>query len=198
MPLTGRASVIAQLLDEDSAAFPITNAYSIKAEFLSNPDSAAVLLTKTSGAGEVTALSTAGYIYVPLAALDIANFGVGKLLTLRVSLIYVNDGVTIRLVNHFYVIPLNQLIVWSQPTEVAMALSTQFKNTVKSALGEAYLDTILCVNQPVGCSIEIYVDGDQPPQNWILVASQAASVAGATRRAIDYAAGTNEKVWFRE
>jgi hypothetical protein len=198
MPMVGRACVLAELLGTDQEPYAITNAYKIVLEFRKYADDTAALFSLDSSLGEVTVLETLGYIYAPLSDVNKAFLPQLGSSTMMVKLVSVADATVIGLVNLFYLIPLKQSFSWDRPTEVYMALSTTFKNTAKSALGEAYLDTVLCVNQPVGCSLEIYIDGDQPPQNWILVASTAASVAGATRRCIDYAPGTNEKVWFRE
>lgn len=197
VPLVGKKSIMAQLLDSASTAFPITSTFVVKVEVLASPDAAAALFTLRSDAGTVVVLDTLGYIYCPLSDVNAALMKVGKLHTLRVTLLLVADETVIELLNTFYLIPLNQLLVWSRPTEVAMALSTVFKNTLYDDTGEAALDAILCVNQPVGCQVEIYVDENNPPQTWVLRASVVATAAGATRRCIDYAAGTNEKVWFR-
>jgi len=43
----------------------------------------------------------------------------------------------------------------------------------------------------------IYNTDDFETQNWVLLASTAATASGVTQRPDDYASSTNEKVWHR-
>lgn len=177
-------------------------AQNISVDFYRRLEDAVALFTRDNGAnGGVTVdgLATNGDVIVEITELQKASFDPRAVYAIVAT---VTDAVTGQITSALtaYVVP--TLLVPGAGFAItagagSTVLSIKYKNTANSLLGEAYLDTIACVAQPVGCFLEIYIDENNQPQTWDLRASAVASVAGATRRCSDYAAGTNEKVWFR-
>lgn len=200
IPLVGRASFVAEIVDDAGAPFDLTNDHKIIGYVLQRQSDAlsSALITLTSDDGDIVALNDEGNIFIALSTADVALLSSQALYYLVVTVVDAVAPTTVECVNSWLAICQHLTDSVSQPEFPTVILSTSFLNTLQLAGesgGTGYLDGLATVAQPVGCYVTFTPTGEQP-QEWELVASTSATVAGATRRPLDYAAD-NQKVWFR-
>lgn len=195
-PLVGRPGVILQLLNSSRVPVNITNAVTIVADIFRNIGDVA-LISKASASAQILVLEGYGYIYIPLDSTDVAKLSPQWLYDIIVKLLNSDDNTIIEQVNAFKLLPVNTPQLWTKPTEIFMALSTIFINTL-SLLGETggtgYLNGVATVNQTIGCVVQFRIAGEQP-QQWQLMSGTNAAEPGEICRPIDYNATTNAKYW---
>lgn len=201
LPLIARTSFVAEIVDESGAPFDLTNDHKVHAYILRNQTDAlaSALVSLTSEDGEIVVLNDPGHVFVALSSNEAALLSPQAMFYLVITVVDAVTPTTIECVNAWHVICQYLADSVSQPVFPTVILSTSFLNTLQlagEAGGDGYLDGLATLAQPVGCYVTFTPSGEQP-QEWELVASTAATVAGSTRRPLGYAAGTNEKVWFR-